>query len=374
MSTNIGKQIVEKFYGSPQQKSYFYSCSSGGRQGFKAAQDFPDDFDGIVAGAPGLAWNNFTAWSGYAYTTTMNETSPTFVPHDMWTVIHQDVLDQCDQLDGFKDGILENPSRCNYSSKGLICGSSSRNSSCLTAAQSGTVDKMVSPLLDSNGDLIFPGMQPGAEILAGEFLYGRPVVHYVIDWFRYAVLNDPNWDPATLTAGDYGYAYRANPSDSETWKGDLSAAKAKGVKILHWHGLMDPLITSENSNRYYRHVMETMKATPEELDSFYRYFRISGSGHCEMGGDGAWNIGQSLPGTSQYPEDNLLMKMVKWVEEGVAPETITGRKFEDDDPKKNVTHERKHCRYPKQNVYHGPGNTMLGEGWTCEAEPQVQRR
>lgn len=359
----IGKEITKQFYGKKHKKSYYLGCSTGGRQGFKEAQDFPEDFDGIVAGAPALAFNNLTSWSGSFYPITGSTSSPTFVPTNLWPVIHDDILKQCDKLDGYADGILEDPSICKYSSKGLIC-SGTGNSPCLTPTQSSTVDKIFSPLLGLNGALVYPRMQPGSEIIASFVLYNGQPFPYTADWFRYAVYNDPSWDPTTIDATDYANAARINPGNIETWKGDLSAVERRKAKILHWHGLMDAIISSENSARYYNHVAKTMGKTPKELDSFYRYFRISGLGHCS-GGDGAWNIGQGASAASLDPQQNVLMAMVRWVEEGVAPDTITGTKFVNDTVSQGIAFQRKHCRYPRRNVYKGKGDATKPENWKC---------
>ncbi|KAF2189296.1 tannase and feruloyl esterase [Zopfia rhizophila CBS 207.26] len=359
----VGKEISKTFYGETHKKSYYLGCSTGGRQGFKSAQDFPEDFDGIVAGAPAFSFNNLTSWSGHFFSITETNTSATFVPTNMWPIIHQDILKQCDALDGSVDGILEDPMLCNYSSTALICGPT-QNSSCLTPLQSETVQKIFVPLYAADGSLVYPRMQPGSEIVASFLLYTGTPFPYTADWFRYALYNDPSWDPATLNTTDYANAARINPSNIETWKGDLSDVRDRGAKILHWHGLMDGIISSDNSPRYYEHVSQTMGLTPSQLDDFYRFFRISGAGHCS-GGDGAFNIGQNLnSAASLNPEENVLTAVVRWVEEGVAPETITGTKFVNDTQSLGVDIKRNHCRYPKKNV-HRSGDAKKPESWEC---------
>lgn len=138
LSTVIGKAISTLFYTKPIKKSYYLGCSTGGRQGFKAAQDFPYDFDGIVAGAPALAFNNLTSWSGHFYNLTGPPGSPTFLPPNLWVTVHLDVLKQCDALDGLIDGIIEDPRICSYDPSGLLCtGTNTEN--CLTLTQIQTV-------------------------------------------------------------------------------------------------------------------------------------------------------------------------------------------------------------------------------------------
>lgn len=201
----LGKQITDAFYGKPHTKSYYLGCSTGGRQGLKEAQFFPDDFDGIVAGAPAISFNNLTSWSCNFLPTTGRPQSDTFVPANLWsTIIHEDILSECNSLDGVTDGIIESPDRCAYDPSGLLCGSGNTTTRpCLTAAQVSTVRAVYSPLLDpSDNTPVYPAMQPGAEAtgLAQTYLTGQPFG--AADWFKYAIRNDTAWDPSTLARAD----------------------------------------------------------------------------------------------------------------------------------------------------------------------------
>jgi feruloyl esterase len=361
----VGKHISETFYREAHKKSYYLGCSTGGRQGFKSAQDFPEDFDGIVAGAPAFAFNNLTSWSGHFYNLTGPANSSTFVSPDLWAIVHSDILAKCDALDNYADGILEDPSLCNYTSTSLICTLTSNSSTCLTPAQSGTVDAVFTPLYASDGSLIYPRMQPGSENLARFIIYNGAPFPYTTDWFRYAIYNDPSWDPTKINSTDYENAARINPLDIETWKGDLSATRDRGAKILHYHGLMDAIISSDNSPRYYEHVSRTMGLSSIELDEFYRFFRISGTGHCS-GGDGASVIGQNGDSVDSVdPQRNVLMAVVDWVENGVAPETVIGAKWVNGTKELGIEYERAHCKWPKRNVYKGVGDPKVIESWEC---------
>jgi feruloyl esterase len=363
--TIIGKQITKTFYGKAHDKAYYFGCSTGGRQGFKAAQDFPEEFDGIVAGAPAVAFNNLTSWSGSFFKATGTNTSATFLSVPKWALVHADVLKQCDELDGYADGILEYPPLCNYDPSGLLCADGTTNSTnCLTAPQVQTVRTALSPLYNAAGDLVYPRLQPGAEIAASRVLFGGSPFPYTTDWFRYALYNDSTWDPSTLNTTDFDNAARINPSNIQTWSGDLHAA-ANHTKILHWHGQMDAIISSANSPRYYDHVASTMNLSSSQLDAFYRFFTISGTGHCG-GGDGAHAIGQAGNELFSYdPQENVLMAIVQWVERDRAPETITGTKFVNDTQSLGVAFQRKHCRYPKRNMYKGVGDPKVVGSWEC---------
>jgi len=362
----VGKQISESFYGKSHDKSYYLGCSTGGRQGFKSAQDFPEDFDGIVAGAPAFAFNNLTSWSGHFYPITGPPNSSTFVTSAQWMTVHSDVLKQCDALDGFVDGIIEDPMQCQYDPSGLVCPEGTTNSTmCLTPTQVETVKAVFEPLVNEDGDLIYPRLQPGAEIGGAFVLFNGLPFPYTTDWFRYAVYNDPSWDPTTINTEDYDNAARLNPFNIQTFDGDLSAVQQRGTKILHWHGGADFVISSENSPRYYEHVSSTMGLSPSELDGFYRYFLVSGTGHCG-GGDGAHAIGQGTGEVNSYdPKENVLMAMVDWVEKGSAPDTLIGTKWVNDTQSLGVDFQRAHCKYPKKNQYKGTGNPDVIDSWEC---------
>jgi len=362
----VGKQITKDFYGQKHKKSYYLGCSTGGRQGFKAAQDFPEDFDGIIAGAPAVAFNNLTSWSGSFYQATKGPGSPTFLTSQQWATVHADVLKQCDKLDGYADGILEDASICQYDPSGLLCPAGTTDSStCLTAPQIQTVKSVLGPLKNGQGDLVYPRLQPGAEILASFIVLNGVPFPYTTDWFRYALYNDPNWDPTTLSTKDYDNAARINPFNIQTWKGDLSRVQKRGAKILHWHGQEDAIISSANSPRYYEHVSKTMGATPAQLDEFYRFFLVSGTGHCS-GGEGASVIGQNINSfNSLDPKENILMALVNWVENGKAPEKIIGTHWVNGTQSLGVDYQRAHCRYPRRNQYKGTGNPKAIDSWEC---------
>ncbi|KAH7119162.1 Tannase/feruloyl esterase [Dendryphion nanum] len=357
-----GKSISQTFYGKPHTKSYYLGCSTGGRQGFKSVQAFPDDFDGVIAGAPAFSFNNLTSWSCHFLPLTGTQGAPTFVPFDMWPIIRQDILKQCDALDGHVDGILESPDLCIYDPSGLICGPG-QTSSCLTPIQANTVRSIYSPLYGTDGSLVYPRLQPGET--EASFVYFQGQEFGAADWFKYAIFNDSTWSSLTLTPKDYDLSAKLNLFNIETWDGDLSAFKKRGGKLLHYHGLVDSIITSENSPRYYEHVSKTMNLRPKQLDEFYRYFRISGMGHCS-GGPGASFIGnQRRNSASLKPEENVLMATVQWVEEGIAPDTVTGTAFKNGTVANGVDFKRRHCRWPSRNVYKGTGDAKSADSWHC---------
>ncbi|KAK2873512.1 putative feruloyl esterase B-2 [Arthroderma sp. PD_2] len=348
-SVVIGKEIVVQFYEESHLKSYYIGCSLGGRQGFQSAVKFPNDFDGIVAGAPGLDFNNLVSWRASFFPLTGTSESPDFIPPAAWkTYIHDEVLRQCDGIDGVMDGIIEDPSLCHFNPDALRC-KTGQERDCLTQTQVNIVRQIFSPLIGRDGKVIYSAMQPGSEELATTKLYAGKPFSYSDEWFKYVVY-DPTWNASTFTVHDAAAADARNPGDVRTWPtiNDLAKFKNKHGKIIVHHGGQDNQITSFNTERFYHHLMQSGPAgSARQLDQFLRFFRISGMFHCN-GGPGAWTLGQGGGAASEgiefRRESNILAAVVDWVEKGVAPVTMEGVKFVDDDVSSGVSFRRRHCR------------------------------
>lgn len=190
----IGKVLTDSYYGTAHKKSYYLGCSTGGRQGFKSAQAYPDDFDGIVAGAPAVDFPQLTSWSATFYTYFGGPNSTSYIPPGAaWEAIHQEILNQCDSIDGVVDGIIEDPSLCNFRPEALLCPSASNSTStnttaiCFSKPQVKALRKTFTDYYGLRGELIFPRMQPGSEEIAQFIYYTTGPFPYSVDWFRYVV-------------------------------------------------------------------------------------------------------------------------------------------------------------------------------------------
>lgn len=177
-STVTSKTLTNSFYERPLKKSYFIGCSLGGRQGIDSADRFPEDFDGILAGAPAVNFNNLSSWRASFFPITGTPGSERFVTENQWKgVVHDEVLRQCDGIDGVEDGVITDPTLCDFRPETLLCGGEDEDAvdECLTAAQVDAVRRVLSPLLDEDGSVIYPAMQPGSELNAATGLYsGEP--------------------------------------------------------------------------------------------------------------------------------------------------------------------------------------------------------
>src|SRR5215204_4401184 len=191
-----GKAIAAAFYGNQARLSYFTGCSAGGRQGLIAAQRYPDDFDGIVAGAPAL---NATGRAAFAVSVAQNlrKEPGSMIPAAKYAAINNAVLQACDGNDGVKDGVIENPRACKFDAKVLAC-SATESDSCLTPPQVEAANKMYQPLKNPRtGKEIFPGLSYGSELGWGTF-GGQQPFGIGTQMYQFMVFKDPAWDYKTL--------------------------------------------------------------------------------------------------------------------------------------------------------------------------------
>ncbi|KAG6828121.1 hypothetical protein H0H87_002828 [Tephrocybe sp. NHM501043] len=348
IQTVVGKQIVDAYYGSPHHRSYYLGCSTGGRQGTQAALKYPDDFDGIVAGAPATDWNHLLGWAAMLARhvgTPHASTSPSFIPPSLWDVVAAEILKQCDALDGVEDGILTEPDACEFRPEVLVCSAQEPTEDCLSIPQVEALRKIYQPLYDTEGELIYPRYDPGTEADGNaQAAMSGSIVSYTNDWYRYTIFNNSSYDFSNFSVKDVILADQINPGGISTFDGDFSEFKSMGGKFLTYHGRRDELIPSGNSKRVYDLISKTLGMP--SLDSFYRLFLIPGMNHC-VDGPGASNFGQlGIPSNVvNASSHNVLLAMVDWVEGGIPPDTVVGTARD--------STQRPHCRYPQRSLWNG---------------------
>ncbi|UNI16356.1 Feruloyl esterase [Purpureocillium takamizusanense] len=341
--TAAAKTLTEAFYKKPAARSYYLGCSLGGRMGIKGAERYPDDYDGIVAGCPAVDFNHLQGQRAMFYPITGPVGSSNYISHQLWTgLIHDEVLRQCDGLDGVVDGIIEVPDRCHFKPEALLCAPDQDDGLCLNKQQVEQLRQIYAPYTYPDGSLIFPRMNPGNEIMVVQKLISGAPFSYSQDWFRYVVLNDPTWDAIEYDSSLARRADDLNPFDIRTYPETLPAFKARGGKIISYHGGQDNQITSFNTARFW----DRMSRADQRLHDYFRFFRVSGMFHCN-GGPGAWAFGQGggapAKGIAFEPRTNVLAAIVAWVERGEPPETLTGTKFINDTVALGVDFQRRHC-------------------------------
>jgi feruloyl esterase len=366
--TDIGKKLAAAFYGHPPQHSYFGSCSNGGRQALMEAQRFPEDYDGILAGAPANYWTHLLSdglWNAQA---TTNDPA-SFIPPAKITTIAAAVNAACDAQDGVKDGILNDPRECHFDPAMLACKAGDSDQ-CLTQPQATALKKIYEGAHDASGQ-IFPGFLPGAEggqqgwvgWITGATPGQAALVFFTKGFFGDMVYENANWNykTANLTdavkLADAKEAKNLNATDP-----NLEQFRARGGKLLLYHGWNDPAIPAPNTVNYYDDVTKHMGKAATE--SFVRLYMVPGMQHCG-GGPGTTSFGGDLAEPAKDAQHNVRLALENWVEKGDAPAEIIASHYAGTGREATMT--RPLCPYPEQAKYKGSGDSNKAENFACAA-------
>ncbi len=366
-TAETAKSVIKTFYGQGPKRSYFNSCSTGGRQALMEAQRFPDDYDGIVAGAPANYWTHGLV-ACIANTQALAEAAA-FIPPAKLRAIQTAALNACDANDGVKDGVIENPAQCNFNPSVLLCNGA-ESDSCLTEPQIAALKKIYAGTKDSKGKSIMPGFSPGGEAEPGgwsSWITGaaldQSLEHaYGTNFFRFMVFDDPNWDYKNASV-----EHIAKVSDDKlaltfnSMNPDLSKFRARGGKLIMYHGWADAAIPPMNSVNYYSSVQKKMGA--KNSAEFIRLYMVPGMQHC-AGGSGPDYFGQnSVPRNDR----DIDAAVERWVEQGTAPDRIIASKLKNRaNPADGVSRTRPLCAWPKTAHYKGSGSTDEAENFECK--------
>ncbi|GME23712.1 hypothetical protein GTA08_BOTSDO07411 [Neofusicoccum parvum] len=383
-SVVLGKQIVENFYGEAPAFNYYTGCSAGGKQGFKEVEEFPDDFDGVVAGAPAWWTSHLQLWNGKVGLYNLPVDAPYRLNSSHVSALAAEVLKQCDPQDGVTDSIIQDPTRCRFVPETLLCTSNATNTStCLNAAQIQTVYQLYNDWVIGNQSFVFPHFQLGSEAQWDLLVLGDAPSTLMTDYVQYMLQLGPDWDWRTDWDDEAIVALSdaINPGNATADNYDLGPFHARGGKLLHYHGYADGSIATGSSVYLYNKVTQTLRPRGVDVDEFYRFFLVPGMQHCSgtpdnmnapwyfAGPNQASVLGSdvhSVPGFSD-PEHDVLLAMMAWVENGTAPTQIIGTKFDNDTVHDTVLRQRPLCVYPKQAKYDGSGDVDSADSWTCES-------
>jgi feruloyl esterase len=310
-----GKAVAGKFYGRTPHRSYFNGCSEGGREALVAAQRFPWDFDGIIAGAPAVDFGKTflsTLWNARAV---RGANGAPLLTSEVAQIVNADAINSCDLNDGIADGVIGDPRRCRLNPRKLVCKTVS-SKGCISSAQADAIAALLKGPTTSDGRPIAAGgLSPATAwmrlLSAGSI--GRTVPEsYGEEFFRYFGFSPapgPSWSRQSF---DFDRDYRrtgvADALMSVT-NPDLRRFKAQGGKLLIYHGWDDHLIAPGQTVDYYESVRATMGGQ-ENSDDFMRLFMVPGMDHCALG-NGAWAV-------------DFLSSLEGWVEKGHAPDTVVG--------------------------------------------------
>lgn len=358
VTTENGKAVTRAFYGEAPKRSYFSSCSNGGRQALMEAQRFPEDYDGIVAGAPANYWTHLLTAAAYDMKATQADPA-SYIPAKKLPAIEAATLQACDALDGLKDGVIENPMQCHFDPSSLLC-SGEETDSCLTAPQITALKKIYGGPRNSKGEQVFPGYSPGGATGMGGWATwitgtkpGNSLMFKFGTGFFENMVFDPAWDFKTFDVdrdtkiADDKMAQRLNATSA-----DLSAFKKRGGKLILYHGWSDAAIPPLNAINYYESVVSKMGS--RDTNSFVRLFMVPGMQHCGGG-----------PGPNVFGQMDTLMET--WVDGGAAPEQVTATKYKDNEVSAGVERTWPLCAYPKIAQWTGTDSTNDVVNFVCAA-------
>jgi len=375
------KAIVRAFYGRDPTRSYFMGCSDGGREALMEAQRYPEDFDGIVAGAPASHWSRLMAGGLWNEQALLNDPASNLPPSKL-ALIQNAVLATCDALDGVKDGLIEDPRVCHFDPAMLACKAGD-SPECLTAPQVEAVRKIYSgPKNPRTGAQIAPGFPPGTEAGPGGWsLWIAPAQPQAAIQFAFSnsfykdvVFENSKWDFRAMNFDkDVATGDEKAGSILNSTSPDLRAFRAHGGKLIQYHGWGDAAIPALNSINYYGSVREFLAKDPGvDVQEFYRLFLVPGMGHCG-GGAGPNSFGNVLPGGRSGvvdAEHDVASALDRWVEKGAPPDKIIGTGTAVGDPSKTLT--RPLCPYPQVAHYRGAGDTNDAANFVCAAPLKVR--
>jgi feruloyl esterase len=335
------KAIVTAFYGAAARRSYWNGCSTGGRQALKEAQMFPDDFDGIIVGAPG----NRTAmglWLAHA----LIKDPAGHIPPAKYPLIHQAALAACDAADGLKDGLISDPAHCKFDPGVLLCKSGDA-ADCLTAPQVEAARKVYGPGRNPRtGKELFFAFAPGSELGWGVMGAAEPYGP-ILDQAKYVVFQDPNWDWRTFDFDkDNDRFERPEYLIMNATDPHLDKFIAHG-KLLMYHGWADQNVSPYATVQYFERVKEVLG--PAKTSQNVRLFMAPGMAHCG-GGEGPNTFDKIGP-------------LDRWVEEGKAPDAIIASHSSAG----TVDRSRPLCPYPQVAQYKGSGSIDDAANFTCKA-------
>src|SRR5688500_15170382 len=272
------KAMITKFYDRGPRLSYWNGCSTGGRQGLMSAQKYPEDFDSILAGAPANYQTHLHAWDLAVSTPVLKDTAGA-VNAAKLELVNKAVLNACDAKDGVADGVLNEPTKCSFDVASLQCKAGDAEN-CLTAPQVAAMKRVYEPVKTNSGQVVFPGKVLGAESGFGAYVGGQNAPGISVGSFQVAH-NDAKWDPKTFDLErDLPLVDQKVGAIVNAVNPDLSAFKARGGKVLMYHGWNDTAISPGNAIDYYTSVQKRMGG---KQDDFIRLFMAPGMNHCGGG-------------------------------------------------------------------------------------------
>jgi feruloyl esterase len=355
--TTWALKLSVAYYHKRAERNYWNGCSTGGRQGFEMAQKFGYLFDGLLVGAPAINWNRFQTGELWPPVAAKDLAGPVGVPPAKSAAANAAAVAACDANDGVVDGIVNEPRRCTFDANALLCtGNPGDPATCLTPQEANAVNAIWDGPRNTRGERLWGGPTKGTTfnvLLPG----GNNASFLPLPYEQTWVHADPAWDWRQLTmssfSDEFELQYQKFKHIAATDDPDLDQVKKRKGRIIHYHGLADPLIVPFGSYNYVGRVFERYGV--KQTQSFMRSFFYPGNGHC--GGGSAPLINQAA----------LFNALVDWVERDVAPDHVVATQ----NLAGGAVRSRKICKYPDEAVYNGTGSTDDEGSFRCVVHRKV---
>ena len=364
-TTNSAKIIINRFYGRAAHHNYFTGCSAGGRHGLIAAQRYPEDWDGIIVGAPAHATTrqllgNHVNWS------TQWQKPENLIPREKLPLIQKTALASCKKEAYLVGDIAADPRFCQFDPNMLLCTGKEKNN-CLTPPQVATLTRIYDGTRHPRtGALIYPGLVPTLETYSYSAFRERSPQGSTRRFITYFGLDEViKFEQSSQEMQIKMFDGKRLSDVIDATDINLEPLRKKGAKILMYTGWGDDLVAPEETINYYENVVKNTGGLKKTKD-FFRFFTVPGMMHC-AGGPGANSFGQMFVYNALHnnPNHHISRAMEKWVETGVAPDKIIATKFIDDKLSQGVSFSRPLCPYPQVATYQGYGPKHKPESFKC---------
>ena len=357
LTAEAAKELIARYYGRKSDRAYYLGCSGGGRQALKEMQNYPGDYDGVVAGAPGPYMPLQSVrmlWSALA-----QKHDPAAMLADAdWSLYESSVTAACDRNDGVADGIVANPATCRFNSRTLLCRPG-QHDGCLAAPKLAMIDMIRAPMPDENGRPMDRGLFPGVRTRPG------PPSPLLRAMWADGVYDNPAWDEDSFRrTADLAAANRAMP-ELRADRTAIAPFIAAGHKAIIYQGWQDPSTNAAPTIEYYAR-LAAANAGPARLADAVRLFMVPGMYHCS-GGPGANLFGGSghapLSGT---PSHDVLWALIHWVEQGEAPQRIVATRVENG----RELFTRPLCPFPRSARFRARPQDQASS-YSCTVDPSL---
>jgi hypothetical protein len=372
--TATGKAIEKAFYGGEPKHSYYTGCSTGGQEGIIEAQYYPEDYDGILIGAPVV--NRTWGHAAVVWDYQAANLSPGHKLSDAkLALLTKSAVAACGAgNNGVKsDPFIGDPTGCPFDPATLMCRGPD-SADCLTSAEVDTAKAFYSGPTDRTGKPLYYGWLPGSE--SGGFNWGfleapfnAPGEPSFDGLFKWVFGADWNWRNFNYDQDMAKVDAVLGPDVNGAMTGDVSRFRALGGKLVMFQGWADPIVAPNQTIAFYKGLAKQFGGD-QDVQNFARLFMAPGVGHC-AGGAGPNSFNAAVysgprPPSADDPRDDIFAAMAHWVEDGVAPSQVVATKYVDDTPAKGIAMQRPLCPFPKKATYKGEGDTNDAGNFICD--------